>query len=207
MSDVRELLPEYALGMLADEDAARVEKAVNDDPSLDNELREVQRAVSSVSFMAPASPAPASSLRDRLLESVGDSGRFLPLLERLAKLFDVTAERAKQYLAVIDDTAAWAPLSPTISFHDFEGGAAVAGSRVGMVRVAAGDEFPMHRHRGREIVLVLQGATQDEGTIYRAGDICTKEDGTAHTTPAIGDQELIYAVVVPNVDIEGIGEA
>jgi len=205
MSDIRDLLTEFVLGTLADDDVARVEHALSKDPTLAAERAEIGAAVSSLSFMAPATAAADSSLRARMLASAGESGRFLPFLDRLAELFDVTADKAKEFLALIDEADAWTPLTPNISFHDYDGGPAVAGSRVGIVRVAAGHEFPMHRHKGQEVVLVLQGATQDGGTIYRAGDVCTKEDGTAHVSPALGSQELIYAVVVPNVEIHAPG--
>ena len=62
----------------------------------------------------------------------------------------------------------------------------------------------MHTHRGREVVLVLQGVTREGETIYRAGELCEMPDGSSHATKSVGEDELIYAVVVPDVEIDGI---
>jgi hypothetical protein len=40
--------------------------------------------------------------------------------------------------------------------------------------------------------------------VLRPGDEWELPDGSTHTTPAVGDRELVYAVVVPGVDVDGL---
>lgn len=204
MTEVRDLLFDYVLGGLPTDELQRVEEALNSDPQLRKECDELQETVSSLAYAAPSAGTPSPALRDRLIADATGSQRFAPFVDKLAQLFDVAADKAREYLKTIDEAAEWVDFTPQIRFHDFDGGPAVANARVGIVRVQAGHEFPMHQHKGREVVLVLQGATQDGEDIYRAGQFCEKADGTRHTTPAIGDQELIYAVVVPDVEVDDI---
>jgi anti-sigma factor RsiW len=201
MSGLREQLEDYVLGVLPRDEVARVREALDDDPQLRREHKLVQEAVAALSFLAD--PAPADRLRERLLRRVSGTDRFLPFVDALARLFDVAPDTARSYLDVVDEPRTWTQLIPGIAHHDFEGGPATAGGRVGMVRIAAGQAFPMHTHRGVERALILQGATQDGERIYRPGDVCEQADGSRHTTPALGSHELIYAVVVRDVEIEG----
>jgi len=94
---------------------------------------------------------------------------------------------------------------PNVSLVHLLGGPATAGADVGFVRVDAGTTFPPHRHLGEEHVLVLQGSYQDsDGSSARAGDLVHMPAGSAHTFTAGPDTDLIYAVVVHGVEIEGI---
>ncbi|HEU0033378.1 MAG TPA: zf-HC2 domain-containing protein, partial [Kofleriaceae bacterium] len=70
-SDVRELLPLYALGILDPDEAQAVERAVAADPGLAAELDAYQ--ASTDALVAPVEPSPDVKLR--LLASVG-GGRF-----------------------------------------------------------------------------------------------------------------------------------
>lgn len=204
MTDVRELLHEYLLETLPADEIARVEAALASDPRLQAECARLREEVASLAFLTPAAQAPSPALRDRLLGRVRGADRFLPFVDKLARLFDVDSARAQSYLDDIDDPDRWTQLTPAISNRDVEGGPRVSGQRVGLVRVAAGHEFPPHVHRGTERVLVLQGATRDGERVLRPGDTLEKPDQSRHSTPAVGDVELIYAVVVPYIEVDGL---
>src|SRR5690606_3150475 len=155
--------------------------------------------------LPPRAPSPA--LRARLLASVAaPEQRLAPLRDRLARLFDVSVERSAELLALAFDPATWRELlSPGVALYHLQGGPAVAGADVGLVRVEAGARFPHHLHLGEERVLVLQGElVEDGGGRSRAGDVVVMAGGTAHAFVAGDGEALIYAVVVDGVDIPGI---
>ncbi|MCA9658980.1 MAG: cupin domain-containing protein [Myxococcales bacterium] len=154
-----------------------------------------------------ADERPPTALRDRLLASLdAPSERFAPFAERLAALIDVGAERARELLAALADPSRWvAPFGPGIALFHLEGGPAVAGADVGFVRVAPGVTFPHHRHLGDERVLLLQGRLEDsEGVTAGPGALLAQGAESAHAVTSIGDEPLIYAVVVFGVDIPGV---
>src|SRR5262245_58499537 len=117
MSDVRELLPLYALGVLEPDDASAVERAVAADPALAAELDAYLDLVPAV--------APPPDIKARLLASVG-GGRFEKFAERTAKLLDVTLARARELLGLIERPAAWEHPVPGVSLIHFDGGPAYA---------------------------------------------------------------------------------
>ena len=77
-----------------------------------------------------------------------------------------------------------------------------SGRVVALIRMEPGSGYPMHRHRGREEVLVLQGGYRDEFGEHRAGEFVEYEDGTIHTPIALAGSEP--ACVLLAVAHEGI---
>ncbi|HEY8191679.1 MAG TPA: ChrR family anti-sigma-E factor [Alphaproteobacteria bacterium] len=55
---------------------------------------------------------------------------------------------------------------------------------IGIVLFRPGARIPMHRHEGREIMLVLDGAFTDESGTHRRGDILIMDADTFHTLRA-----------------------
>jgi quercetin dioxygenase-like cupin family protein len=145
----------------------------------------------------PSAPDPTPSLRQRLLGRVSSADRFLPFLDRVARMFDLGEDRAQAELDTIDRGDDWEDMLPGIRFRDFEGGPALGEAHGGLVRVAPGCTFPRHAHVGTETVMILQGRMRDDrGREYRAGDVIVSDDGTDHEFVAIGDKEVIYAAAV-----------
>jgi putative transcriptional regulator len=54
------------------------------------------------------------------------------------------------------------------------------GDRAHLLWARGGTGIASHRHVGREVVLVLEGAFWDEGVRYAPGDVSVNEDGTVH---------------------------
>ena len=147
---------------------------------------------------------PGGSLRDALLGMAGGKQRFLPFLDRMMSLFDLSEERAGDELHSIDSGDEWGDLAPGVRFRDFEGGPAIGEAHGGLVRVEAGSKFPMHGHVGEEHMLVLQGEVEDDaGNRYQAGDTVVSADGTAHELRSVGDEDVIYAARVIALTFEG----
>lgn len=188
-SDIRELLPLYAVGALSPEEAADVERAVQSDPALAAELD------SYLSLIVPVTPS--ADVAARLMASVG-GGRFERFADRMAALFDVTVDRARELLGLVERAASWENPIPGISLIHFDGGPACAAADCGFVRIAPGCTFPWHTHRGEEVNVILSGTVRDsDGKILRAGDELVQSPNTQHDLAA-GDEEVIYVARAMN---------
>lgn len=149
--------------------------------------------------LAPAPVPPA--LGQRLRASLA-AAPFAPFAILLARLFDVAEDRARAFLAAIPSPDGWDAMAPGIRLMHFSGGPSTAGADVGFVSVGDGLDFPRHTHGGAEHNLILRGTlTDDDGTVYRAGDTFTHAPGSAHTFRA--DAGLLFAVVVWDVSFDG----
>jgi mannose-6-phosphate isomerase-like protein (cupin superfamily) len=191
--DVRELLPLYALGILDGDEARVVERAVAGDAALAAELAAYQDTADALGdAVAPVAPSP--DIKARLLASVG-GGRFEQFADRMAQLFEVTVERARELLGLIERPASWVTQLPGIALIHFEGGPALANADCGFLRVAPGTMFPPHVHVGEELVTVLSGQMRDmvNGHVVNPGEDYRQAAGTTHYFQATGDVELVYA--------------
>ncbi|MDX2087418.1 MAG: cupin domain-containing protein [Kofleriaceae bacterium] len=189
MSDVRELLPLYALGVLEADEAERVERAIAADPALAFELAALQAATETL--VTPLAPPP--DVHARLLASIG-GGRFEKLSSRVASLFDVTVERARELLGLIERPASWEQPLPGLGLVHFDGGPAYAAADCGFVRLAPGTAFPHHAHQGEEVSLILAGTLRDHtGRTYGPGDELAQPAGSEHDVVCEGDEACIYA--------------
>lgn len=198
-TDVKELLPLYALGILEDDEATRVEVAIARDPSLAIELAAYQDTAAGLvdRDIQPVTPAP--EVKARLMASIGES-RFEKFTTRLAKLYDVTVDRARELLGLMERKASWEHAMPGLGLVHFDGGPAYATADCGFIRLAPGTSFPHHSHMGEEVSLILAGEIQDKqtGVIYRAGDEVVKPVDSDHDVVSVGNEDAIYAARAMN---------
>jgi putative transcriptional regulator len=192
MSDIRELIPLYVLGALDADDAATVERALAADPALGAELDAYNDAIHQlVSVPLPAVPSP--DVKARLLASVG-GGRFERFAARMASIFDVTVDRARELLGLVERDASWENPVPGVGLVHFDGGPACATADCGFVRIAPGCTFPWHTHRGEEVSIVLSGTLRDhDGRLLHPGDELVHARGTQHDISAEGAEPVIFA--------------
>jgi Cupin domain len=196
--DVRELLPLYALGVLDVEEMRIVEHAIAGDAALAAELDACQETADALSeSIGPVTPSP--DVKHRLLASVG-GGRFESFSARLALLFDLTVDRARELLGLIERPASWVAQVPGISLIHFDGGPAMAAADCGFVRLGRGMVFPVHTHLGEETVIVLSGRVQNptDGREVGPGDAYISAEGTSHHIVCVGDEDCIYALRAVN---------
>ena len=202
--DVKELLPLYALGALDADEAAIVERAIARDPSLAAELESCRDTIGDLGrLIAPIEPGP--EVLNRLMASVG-AGRFEKLSSRMASLFDVTVERAREILGLIERPASWELAAPGIGLVHFDGGAPFAAADCGFVRIDPGATFPLHTHRGEEVSLILSGRLRDaDGRILAPGEELVHSEGSAHHLTADGDEPCVFAARAMNgIEIAGM---
>lgn len=203
VDDIHELLPLYALGILSPEECAIVDAAVAKDPALAAELASFSDATSQL--IEPVAPAP--EVKARLLASVG-GGQYETYSSRMAKLFDVDVDRAREFLGLAERAASWEPQAvPGIHLVHFEGGPAYAAADCGFVRLADGAMFPPHDHLGEEVSLILSGSLRviENGgeRILVAGDELVQPEGTSHHLVGVG--ECIFATrAVNGISIGGV---
>lgn len=198
--DMRDLLPLHALGALDADEAKLVEKAVAADPALAAELEELRDAASLIA--APVTPPPSVKLR--LMASIG-AGRFEKFSERCAKLFDVTVEKAREFLGLIDRPASWDERGAGIGLVHFDGGPACAAADCGFVRIDPGCMFPWHKHLGEETSVILVGTLLDNaGRRFGPGDEYIASETSEHAIKCEGSEPVIFAVRAFNgIDVGG----
>ena len=204
MNHVLESLPDLVVGFLTDAEAADVLAHIADCGECQAEHVALQDAMHALPLALEDIEAPLA-LRASILDAVATGpARFAPMLDRLGALFDVVADTARDYVGRLTDPDGWVDLLPGITFLDLVGGPAAAGGRVGLVKMDRGARFPVHRHVGVERVLVLQGGIRDaSGDEAQAGDLVEMPSGSEHWFEALGDEGLVYAVVVQDVEILG----
>jgi hypothetical protein len=194
--DIKELLPLYALGVLDGGEMALVERAAASDPAIAAELASFQAAADGL--VIPLTPP--SHIKTQLLASVGGS-RFEKFAERMAAMFDVTVDRAREFLGLADRPASWeAQVVPGIHLVHFDGGPAYAAADCGFVRIAVGGTFPPHTHMGEEMSLVIQGRMRDASTglVLVPGDELLLAEATGHHLVCEGDEDCIFAARAMN---------
>ena len=194
--DIRDLLPLYALGILEDDEARTVERAVARDPVLARELAALQSAAHTL--VAPV--APSRSVFARLMASAG-KGRFEQFTDKIAALYELSADRVRELFGLTERTASWSPQLPGVELLWFPGGLRFADADCGFIRLAAGTVFPPHTHLGEEVSVILAGQLKDlaTGVVYKPGDEITRpQDAEEHLLQAIGDEDCIYAARAMN---------
>lgn len=202
--DVRELLPLYALGILEADEAAVVERAVANDPALAAELDMCLDTVGDLDgLVTPIEPA--REVETRLMASVG-GGRFEHMSSRMAGLFDVSVDRARELLALVERTASWEIALPGIHLVHFEGGPSTVNDDCGFVRIDPGHMFPEHSHLGQEITIILSGRLRDrDGRVLSPGDELVHDQTITHHLEVDGDEPCLYATRASNgITIAGV---
>ncbi|HEY1556113.1 MAG TPA: cupin domain-containing protein [Kofleriaceae bacterium] len=191
MTDLRELLPLHALGVLEPDEADAVERAVAADPKLAAELAAFRETAGALVAIVPE-VAPQADVKTRLLASVG-GGRFERFSARVANVFDVTVERGRELLGLVERAASWDAPLPGIGLVHFQGGPACATADCGFVRIDPGCTFPWHTHRGEELSIILAGTLRNhDGRLFGPGDELLQAAGTQHELTVAGDEPVIF---------------
>jgi putative transcriptional regulator len=126
----------------------------------------------------------------------------------MATLFEVTVDRARELLGLIERPASWVPqIIPGISFVDFQGGPTTATADCGFVRLTPGAMFPPHTHLGEEILSVFSGQIHDpvNNRTIGPGEDYVQREGTTHYLMCVGNEDCIYATrAINGIAIGGV---
>ena len=203
--NVDELLPLYVLGLLDPDDALVVERAVAGDPSLATALASYRDAAVLLVAPSEAEDDGLARVKLRLMASAG-AGRFESFSSRMASLFDVSVDRARELLGLIERPGSWEPQIPGIELVHFEGGPTYAAADCGFVRLAPGAMFPPHTHMGEEVTVILSGRVRDAatGALRGPGDELIQAPGSEHSFVCIDDEVCLYAArAINGIEIAG----
>lgn len=69
--------------------------------------------------------------------------------------------------------------------------------KVSLLKARPGVKIPSHTHEGDEATLVLCGAMEDDGVVYRKGDVALSDDHHDHQ-PKILDEGVCICLIVQN---------
>jgi putative transcriptional regulator len=194
-------ISELVLGTLDPPTRATVEGHIESCARCAAEVVAMGEALSGLAVSLPPE-RPEPTARTNLLMSLSDDPqpprRLASVVERVAGFFEVSIERARALLALIDEPAAWTrgPADGVNLIH-LEAGPRYAGVDAGFVRLAPGATFPYHRHVGGELVLLIEGSfTEDDGTVVRAGEGQDLAADTSHSFTAPPEAGCILAVLI-----------
>lgn len=170
------------------------------------EIQQSAEALALISIAVSPEP-PSNEARERLLAAASAGAeRWAPFVDRLARWFDLGAERIREIVGGIESAASWeAGPMPGIELMHFAGGPRVAAADNGLVRMAPGLPFPRHRHLGTERILVLAGSyTDDSGRVFGPGDEHVSGSDVEHAY-TVGETGVMYGLSLEgDIWIEGM---
>jgi anti-sigma factor ChrR (cupin superfamily) len=197
MSHVIDRLPELWLGDLPASECASIEAHLRECARCASEARAMSDVFEGLALtVAPIQPSP--QIRARILTAAAAKGRLARFGEQLAKFFDVSIDKARALLDVVDDPASWEP-GPVegIALLHLSGGPRVAMADCGLVRFPAGMDWPLHRHVGPESMFIFEGGiVETDGTRTVAGQELHKPAGSEHAFKILPEQDCVCAVIV-----------
>jgi anti-sigma factor ChrR (cupin superfamily) len=177
-------------------DEATVSKHLDQCAQCTSTLQSAEKHIAEIVALAPYA-TPSSALRERVLRSITEVPRLVRFTEIVAKLLDISTEKARAYLAALDDPNQWQKTPfDGVTRIPVEGGPETRGAVTHFVRVEAGKVVPMHEHFGPEVGIFLQGRGRgDDGCTVGPGDIDERATGTAHSVEGLPGVASVMLVV------------
>lgn len=169
--------------------------------------RPIERRIEAFTLLSSELEAvsPPALLRSRLMSAIEGAARYLPFAAELAEHFDLSQAAARDLLLGIDGQDSWTSgVSPVLGFFHFRPGPRLAPLRGGFVRMQSGAQFPLHRHRDRELTLVLEGDMVDgEGVRYAPGEALDMPPGSTHTLRVADGSPALLALLHGSIEMLG----
>ncbi|GHH00043.1 dimethylsulfonioproprionate lyase family protein [Comamonas sp. JC664] len=180
-----DLLPEWALGMLAGPAREAVELHLAECVRC---RAAADRLVSTHAALASLVVPPPEPLA-RLMDQMEGPGRLARFADAVAAFFDLSRERTLALLESVSDPAMWMPGPVEGSeLMPVETGPAREGTMAAILRLHPGVRYPRHTHHGREWNLVLEGGfREDDGHEVWPGESLEKTDGSVHGFTALAE--------------------
>jgi putative transcriptional regulator len=193
---VVEELPELVLGTLDPVRAKAVEKHLRGCAACTRARRSLGQTIASLPMSLPP-VAPPLTAWQRLESGLSGGGRFSHFAPRVAELFDISEDAARRLFDALMDPAAWQEgPAPGVSVILVEPGPKRRGAFSAFVRIPAGVTYPMHRHTGEELNLVLQGGFRERGHDVWRGELVRETKGSSHAQLGLPGVDCIAATVL-----------
>lgn len=131
-------------------------------------------------------------VRERLYGTLFSVERFRPFFADLARSFALSIEATVALLRKVDQPSSYeaAPI-PGVRFFHFTPGEGCGFVEAGIVKLSQGARFPRHRHLGKEINFVLEGALIEDGVSHGPGATVESAPGSEHDYLAGDKRDLI----------------
>jgi anti-sigma factor ChrR (cupin superfamily) len=173
-----------------------VEKHLRECPECARKLRAAEKRVAEIVALA-ADANPPATLRERVMRSIAETPRLVRFTEIVANMLDVSPDKARAYLAALDDPNQWQKTPfDGVTRIPVEGGPQTYGAVAHFVRVEPGKVVPMHSHFGPEIGIFLQGrGRHDDGRLCEIGEFDEFATGTAHSVEGLPGVASVMLVV------------
>ena len=166
-----DLAPLYALEVLGEADRRWVEQQIAD-LELAAELADLQAAVGSIAYSAPATPI-ASNLKQRLFQRL-ELDRAEPVAESIASPLPNPSR------AVRSQDLKWRPYRiPGVQVARLHADPKTR-EVAAVLRAEAGVCYPTHRHATFEEIYMLSGDLTIGDQVYGPGDYIRSESGSLH---------------------------
>ncbi|GAC1352877.1 MAG: hypothetical protein NVSMB1_20220 [Polyangiales bacterium] len=197
MTHVIERLGEYALGTLSPIEVRSIEAHLSQCARCSKEAREVREAIALLG-LTPSLVDPHPNTRARVLAAANGRGRLAGAAEDIAHFFEISIEKAHALLDEIDDPKARVPLRlQGVGAVGFCAGGDYRSAEAALVHFATALKWPLHRHRGKESMLVIEGALRpDNGLTYGPGSLIVHETGSEHAFEIVNNEPCICGVIL-----------
>jgi anti-sigma factor ChrR (cupin superfamily) len=174
----------------------RAARHLRDCADCSEKLRATESRITEIVGLA-AEEQPPASLRDRVLASASQAPRLVRFTDVVAQLLDVTPDKAREFLAAVDQPELWETTPfEGVTRMPVEGGPRTEGAVAHFVRVEPGKIVPMHEHIGPEVGVFLQGYGQgDDGQMVSPGELDERATGTAHSVAGLPGVASVMLVV------------
>jgi len=184
-----EYLAGYASGTLSDGLSLLVGAHLTYCPACRRRVAEYETI--SGAFLDRAAPATAAPSLGETLARIDaakpDSGPANDVAEDLPFPAPIRRELARG-----GEEIRWRFRLPGVHEHALTG---FEGESVSLLRVRPGRAMPHHTHEGDEATLILSGAMEDDGAVFRRGDVAVADHNHDHQPRVIGE-ETCYCLVV-----------
>jgi anti-sigma factor ChrR (cupin superfamily) len=174
----------------------KAEKHLRECPDCARKLRAAENRLAEIVALA-SDVAPPPELRGRVLKSIAETPRLVRFTEIVASMLDVSLEKAREYLAALDDPSRWEKTPfDGVTRIPVEGGPHTMGAVAHFVRVEPGKVVPMHEHLGPEVGVFLQGrGRHDDGRLCEIGELDERSIGTSHSVEGLPGVASVMLVV------------
>ena len=171
----------------------------NETPPLDKQSQQIIEVFDNLT-KATQPMQPDANVKRNLMKTISGEFTLQGFVNRLSLFFDLSKEEILKIL----EKAHTAPQNPWyqmggggIYLMDIVGGQRVAEADCGLVYMEPGTQFPMHRHLGDEMALILAGEIREHtGEIKQAGDQILRSLNSEHSFSITSRDPAIIAIVL-----------